>query len=114
MLAEAKPVPPCRITNTSDEVRFADIWGEEKDYIEKDQIQIPNPELGPLERRVTLPFEEAFFEDADDINIEDTQYWFTEPPGDYGCCSSCLNPTAYASSTVYLRDLPICATTQLL
>lgn len=46
-------------------------------------MQIPHPELGPLERRVEKTYEEALFED--DISIEDAEYWFTEPPGAQ-CC----------------------------
>lgn len=47
--------------------------------MEVDQLQVPHPELGPLERRVEKTFEEALFED--EISVEDAQYWFTEPPG---------------------------------
>ena len=60
-----------------------ELWGFDQDIIEVDQKQIPHPELGPLERRVELTYEEALF--AEDISIEDTQYWFTEPTGVH-CC----------------------------
>ena len=57
-----------------------EIWDRiEADYVEESQIQIPNPELGPLERRVGLTYEDALF--SDDISIKDTEYWFTEPEG---------------------------------
>ncbi len=57
-----------------------EIWDRiEADYVEESQIQIPNPELGPLERRVGLTYEDALF--SDDINVKDTEYWFTEPEG---------------------------------
>jgi len=56
------------------------IFGD-PNYMELDQLQIPHPELGPLERRVEKTYEEALFED--DISVEDAQYWFTEPPGAY-------------------------------
>lgn len=56
-----------------------ELWGFDPDIIEIDQKQIPEPHLGPLERRVELTYEEALF--AEDISIEDTQYWFTEPAG---------------------------------
>lgn len=49
------------------------------DYMELDQMQIPHPELGPLERRVEKTYEEALFEE--EISPDDAQYWFTEPPG---------------------------------
>ena len=57
-----------------------EIWDRiEADYIEESQFQIPNPELGPLERRVGLTYEDALF--SEDISIKDTEYWFTEPEG---------------------------------
>ena len=72
--------PPCRVTNVGEEMRVKEIWDRiEADYIEESQIQIPNPELGPLERRVGLTYEDALF--SDDINVKDTEYWFTEPQG---------------------------------
>lgn len=37
------------------------------------------PELGPLERRVALTFEEGLFEE--EIDTEAMEYWFKEPPG---------------------------------
>ena len=40
---------------------------------------MPNPQLGPLERRIGLPYEEALFED--DVDAEAEEYWFTEPAG---------------------------------
>ncbi len=42
-------------------------------------VQIPRPELGPLEGRVEAQYEEAIF--TNDISSEDTEYWFTEPEG---------------------------------
>lgn len=70
-------MPPCKVTNTGEEMRDPDVWGA--DMIQVDQMQIPNPELGPLERRVELTYEEALFKEEIDLN--DTAYWFTEPPG---------------------------------
>lgn len=43
------------------------------------QYQVPNPELGPLERRVDKTFLEALF--SDEVNLDDTNYWFEEPEG---------------------------------
>ncbi|KAL3149400.1 hypothetical protein ABBQ32_002196 [Trebouxia sp. C0010 RCD-2024] len=74
----ARPVAPCRVTNTGEEMIEPGIFGD-PNYMEFDQMQIPHPELGPLERRVEKTYEEALFED--DISIEDAEYWFTEPPG---------------------------------
>lgn len=41
--------------------------------------QIPNPELGPLERRVSLTYLEALSDDH--VRQEDIDYWFNEPEG---------------------------------
>lgn len=43
------------------------------------RLQVPNPELGPLEQRVSATYEEALF--TEEISPADTQYWFTEPQG---------------------------------
>jgi hypothetical protein len=43
------------------------------------QYQVPNPELGPLERRVDTTFLEGIF--SDKVSVEDTNYWFAEPDG---------------------------------
>ena len=37
------------------------------------------PELGPLDQRVTLSWLDGILEGG--INLEDTEYWFTEPEG---------------------------------
>lgn len=42
-------------------------------------MQIPNPELGPLEKRVEAQFEEAIF--TDQVSQPDAEYWFNEPDG---------------------------------
>ena len=43
------------------------------------EYQIPNPELGPLEQRVSKTYIEAMY--SDEVSVEDTNYWFTEPEG---------------------------------
>ena len=60
-------------------MRDPKLWDFDPDIIEIDQKQIPNPELGPLERRIDLTYEDALF--TEDISVEDTMYWFTEPAG---------------------------------
>lgn len=61
-------------------MRIKEIWDRiEADVVEESQYQIPSPELGPLERRVGLTYEDALFQD--DISVEETSYWFTEPQG---------------------------------
>jgi len=42
-------------------------------------MQVPSPELGPLERRVEKTFLEGLF--SEEISVEDTNYWFEEPDG---------------------------------
>ena len=80
MLPSGRGPAPCRVTNVGEEMRVKEIWDRiEADYIEESQYQIPNPELGPLERRVGLTYEDALF--SEDINVKDTEYWFTEPEG---------------------------------
>lgn len=51
---------------------------KDEDYIIVDpKNPIPNPQLGPLERTVGLPYEEALF--LDEVDAEAQEYWFTEP-----------------------------------
>ena len=51
------------------------------EYIVVDpQNPLPNPQLGALERRIGLPYEEALF--ANDVDAEAQEYWFTEPEGE--------------------------------
>ena len=38
-----------------------------------------NPELGPLSRRVETTFLEGIY--SEKVNLEETDYWFTEPEG---------------------------------
>ena len=42
--------------------------------------QIPSPEQGPLEKRVSTSFLEGMI--TDKVNLQETDWWFTEPPGD--------------------------------
>ena len=46
--------------------------------------QVYKPELGPLDQRVTLSWLDGILEG--EINLEDTEYWFTEPPGPHTLC----------------------------
>lgn len=39
---------------------------------------IPRPELGPLERRVSMTFEEGL--ESEEVDQEAEEYWFNEPP----------------------------------
>lgn len=43
------------------------------------EYQVPQPELGPLEQRVSKTYIEAMY--TDEVSIEDMNYWFTEPEG---------------------------------
>lgn len=61
-------------------MRVKEIWDRiEADVFEESQLQIPDPEKGPLERRIGRTYEDALFEDHVDMN--DTSYWFTTPDG---------------------------------
>lgn len=69
-----------RITNEQIELKDMGLTTEEQDeYMELSQLQIPNPELGPLEKRVSAQFEEAIF--TEEISQDDAEYWFNEPEG---------------------------------
>lgn len=69
-----------RITNEQWELKDMGLTTEEEDeYMELSQLQIPDPHLGPLEKRVSAQFEEAIF--TEEISQEDADYWFTEPEG---------------------------------
>jgi hypothetical protein len=66
------------ITNTQAELIAAGLHDAADDeYLEINRIQVPNPELGPLEQRVEATYEEAMF--TEEISPADTQYWFTAP-----------------------------------
>lgn len=70
-------VEPARLTNTQDELD--PYRTPEDDFIDISQLQIPNPEEGPLERRVNLTYLEAL--ESELTSNEDMEYWFEPPPG---------------------------------
>lgn len=73
MTNEGKEVPTKQVLK---ELGF----DEESEYLLVDPDNpVPNPELGPLERRVSVTFEEAL--DSDEVDPEAERYWFTEPVG---------------------------------
>ena len=77
------PAPPMHVTNQGKEMRVAKLLEEagliEDDYIVLDPDNpVPNPELGPLERRVSTTFEEGLIQE--EIDTEAMKFWFTEPP----------------------------------
>ncbi|PSC73436.1 Nucleic acid-OB-fold [Micractinium conductrix] len=69
-------LPPARVTNERREI-LDPVAGEDKYIVVDPENPIPNPQLGPLERRIGLPYEEALF--TDDVDAEAQEYWFTEP-----------------------------------
>ncbi|KAH7624245.1 hypothetical protein NADE_009057 [Nannochloris sp. 'desiccata'] len=74
--------PPLHVTNQGKEMRVAKMLEDagliEDDYIIVDpENPIPNPELGPLERRVSTTFEEGLIQE--EIDTEAMKFWFTEP-----------------------------------
>jgi hypothetical protein len=66
---------------TADAVYQAALDAEEEEgYIWVDaENPIPRPELGPLERRVSMTFEEGL--ESEEVDPEAEEYWFNEPPG---------------------------------
>lgn len=75
-------LPPVNVTNEGKEVQVKKLIQEhgldDDDYIVVDpQNPVPNPELGPLERRVSITFEEGLA--LDEVDQEAMNYWFTEP-----------------------------------
>ena len=74
-------------------------------------LQVYKPELGPLDQRVTLSWLDGILEG--EINLEDTEYWFTEPPGlpymaIYVCLliSDCTEWCVHLPSKQAVDDLP--------
>ena len=47
------------------------------------QYQVYDPEKGSLSQRVDKTFVEGIF--SNEINVDDTNYWFTEPEGGPSC-----------------------------
>lgn len=77
-------LPPCKVTNEGKELRVKKLIQEagidDDEYIIVDPINLgPNPELGPLERQVSINFEEGLAQE--EIDVEAMNYWFTEPAG---------------------------------
>lgn len=76
-------LPPVKVTNEGKEVRVKHLYQEkgvddDSEYIIVDpQNPVPNPELGPLERRVSVTFEEGLA--LDTVDTDAMNYWFTEP-----------------------------------
>lgn len=77
-------LPPAKVTNEGKEVRVKHLYQEkgvddDSEYIIVDpKNPVPNPELGPLERRVSVTFEEGLA--LDTVDKDAMNYWFTEPP----------------------------------
>lgn len=76
------PAPPPHVTNQGKEMRVAKLLEEaglvDDDYIVLDPDNpVPNPELGPLERRVSTTFEEGLVQE--ELDPEAMKFWFTEP-----------------------------------
>ncbi len=71
------------VTNEGREVKLNKLYEEAgltlEDHVVVDpENPVPNPELGPLERRVSITFEEGL--NLETIDKEAMHYWFTEPP----------------------------------
>lgn len=68
----------CRVTNEGLEMALPEYHSKTEVDLGP-QYQVPDPEKGPLGRRISRTFIDGLF--SEDINIEEMQYWFTEPPG---------------------------------
>lgn len=73
---------PAQVTNEGKEMvvkKLVEEHGlEDEDYIIVDpKNPVPNPELGPLERRVSVTFEEGLA--LEEIDQQAMDYWFTKP-----------------------------------
>ena len=76
----AQKLRPVRVTNEGREMDDEEMEKFNKEYMNLGpQWQIPNPELGPLEKRVQTTWVEGLL--SGDISLEDSEYWFTEPQG---------------------------------
>lgn len=86
------PAPPCRVTNTSDEIykqlKLKQL-GDEDEWVQVNDMQVLYPELGSLEGRVTAQFLDEML-GGKGPDLEETAYWFHTPegqgPGRAGCC----------------------------
>lgn len=72
---------------------------EDDDYVEVSRLQIPNPELGPLEQRVEATYESATLSDS--ISVEDTEYWFNTPEGGWN-----IEPERVAKAKETKTEIP--------
>ena len=52
---------------------------DEMDTFEVDETPVWDPEKGPIEERIAKTLLDEV--QTDEINIQETAYWFTEPPG---------------------------------
>lgn len=73
---------PVRVTNEGKEVLVKKIVEqrglESEEYMMVEpKNPVPNPELGPLERQVSVTFEEGLAQE--EVDREAMEYWFTEP-----------------------------------
>eukprot|EP00877_Chromochloris_zofingiensis_P007389 jgi/Chrzof1/2903/Cz12g03120.t1 len=72
----------CRITNTKNEIYDDpkdDPLNPQSEYIEVENIPVFDPEKGDLSQRVSRTFLDEL--GNEEISVEETGYWFTEPPG---------------------------------
>ena len=106
---------PVRVTNEGKEMADEEQEKFDKEYMNLGpQFQIPNPELGPLEKRVQTTFVEGLL--SGDIKPEDSDYWFTEPEGRLpillalpSLLQTATLPCVPALSPAFHRDQALCA-----
>mmetsp|Transcript_3050 Transcript_3050/g.7026 ORF Transcript_3050/g.7026 Transcript_3050/m.7026 type:complete len:340 (-) Transcript_3050:422-1441(-) len=96
-----RPVPPARITNTSNEIwqyKGMPPQNEDNEEILVDQLEVLNPELGRLEHRIGKVYLDELFQDSG-VDLEETAYWFHTPPGGWSTSPVRLKPAEQAPIT---------------
>lgn len=99
--AGRRHLPPCRVTNTSDEIYKAMDMKQQKD--DEDEVitvydtQVLYPELGSLENRVSKFYLDELFANTGP-DLEETAYWFHTPDGGRPC--ACMHVNARISMTL--------------
>lgn len=75
-----------RVTNEGKEMSDEELEKFNEEYINLGpQWQVPEPEKGPLEQRVQATFVDGLL--SGEINLEDSEYWFTQPDGMRSRCA---------------------------
>jgi len=112
-----------RVTNEGKEMDDEEMEKFNKEYMNLGpQWQIPNPEDGPLEKRVQTTFVDGLM--SGEISPEETEYWFTEPQGQHlqqghglSACSLCGLVPLYSHDVKHsdaVCSRPLCSSCEAL